>query len=119
MISCDGIRDRRGLRTMIMRRLYWDIREVCDPLVLCGLLLGVARVIYGLFRLPKGVRVIHRNTEEHVQQVNLVLSFYSGAAAAADYLATNFLDDFPSHRAERLGRTSTTLRLDRRDSRKL
>ena len=119
MIGGNGIRNRPGLRTMILGGLYWDIREVCDPLFLCGLVLDAALVIYGWFRLPKRVWGVHRNTKEHVQQVNLVLSFYSAAAAAADYLATNFLDDFPSHRAERLGRTSATLRLDRGGSRKL
>ena len=120
MIGSHGVRDRPGLRTMILRRLYWDTRKVCNPLLLSGLVLDAALVIYdGWFRLPKRVRGIHRNTEEHVQQVNLNLSFYSAAAAAADYLATNFLDDFPSNRAERLGRTSATLVLDRRGSRKL
>jgi len=100
MIGCDGIRDRRGLRTMILICLYWDIREICDPLLLCGLLLGAALVIYDVwFRLPERVRGIHRNTEEHVQQVKLVPTFSSSAAAAADYLATIFLDDFPFPRA--------------------
>lgn len=82
---------------MILICLYWDIREICDPLFLCDLLLGATVVIYDLgVCLPeRRVRGIHRNTEEHVQQVKLVHSFSSSAAAAADYLATNFLDDFP------------------------
>lgn len=104
MIGSHGLRDRPGLRTMILRRLYWDTRKVCNPLFLSGLVLDAALVIYdGWFRLPKRVRGIHRNTEEHVQQVNLNLSFYSAAAAAADYLATNFLDDFPFRTSRALG----------------
>lgn len=57
--------------------LYWDIRKICDPLVLCGLLLGSAVVIYDLWIcLPERVRGIHRNTEEHVQQVKHVHSLF-------------------------------------------
>jgi len=75
----NGVRDRRpGLRTMILICLYWDIREICDPLFLCGLgvVLRAGLMIYDTwFRLPERVRGIHRNTDEHVQQVKLVLSF--------------------------------------------
>jgi hypothetical protein len=92
---------------MVLICLHWNTRKVRDPLLLFGLLLGAALVIYdGWFRLPERVRGIHRNTKEHVQQVKLVLSFFSVAAAAADYLATIFSTNSLFHRAERLGRTS-------------
>jgi hypothetical protein len=119
MIGCNRIRERRGLRIMILSR-HWDIREICDPLFLCGLLLGAAVVIYDLWVcLPERVRVIHRNTEEHVQQVKLVLSVFLFCRCRCRLFSYEFSRRFPFLRAAQRLIRRLDARSDRRRSRKL
>jgi len=125
MIACssDGIRERRGLSTRELICLYWDIRKICDPLFVCCLLLSAAVVIYDLdlwVCLPERVRGIHRNTEEHVQQVKLDLSFFLFCRCCRCRLFSyEFSRRFPFLRAAQRLIRRLDARSDRRRSRKL
>lgn len=106
---------------MILICLYWDIRKICDPLFLCDLLLGATVVIYDLWVcLPeRRVRGIHRNTEEHVQQVKLVHSFFLFCRCRCRLFSYEFSRRFPFLRAAQRLIRRLDAPLDRRRSRKL